>query len=118
MGLSVVYEGAGTGCAVLWDDADLDVGGGVFGGQGDWACDCDGCKQHCGESGELHGDDCWVCPSTALRVCLRGCLSVVLSWVSRLIIEGDEVVLLCDNHCFIASLHCCIVPHCIASLSG
>lgn len=50
----------GIGCAALWDGEYLDVGGGLFGGQGDWACDRDGCEQHCGESGELHGDDCWL----------------------------------------------------------
>ena len=40
-------------------DGYLDVGGRGFGGQGDWACDRDGCEQHCGDSGdsgELHGD--------------------------------------------------------------
>lgn len=47
----------GTGCAALRDNEYLDVGDGLFGRQGDWACDCDGCEQHCGESGELHGDD-------------------------------------------------------------
>ena len=47
----------GTGCATLRDNGYLDVGGGLFGRQGNWACDGDGCEQHCGESGELHGGD-------------------------------------------------------------
>ena len=47
----------GNSHAVLWDNGYLDVGSGVFGGQGDWACNRDGCEQHGGESGELHGDD-------------------------------------------------------------
>jgi len=79
----------GTGCAALRDNEYLDVGGGLFGRQGDWACDCDGCEQHCGESGELHGDDGlfvvglgWV-----WKVCLASSLGVVLSCVSRLIVE-------------------------------
>lgn len=46
-----------TGYAALRDNEYLDVGGGLFGGQGDWACNRDGCEQHGGESGELHGDD-------------------------------------------------------------
>ena len=51
----------GTGCATLRDNGYLDVGGGLFGRQGNWACDRDGCEQHCGESGELHGDDGDMC---------------------------------------------------------
>lgn len=38
----------------------LDVGGGlVVVGQADWACDCDGCEQHCGQGRELHVGGCW-----------------------------------------------------------
>lgn len=47
----------GAGCAALRDNEYLDVGGGIFGGQGDWACNRDGCEQDGSESGELHGDD-------------------------------------------------------------
>jgi hypothetical protein len=32
------------------------VGGGDFGRQGDWTCDCDGCEQNCGDGSELHGE--------------------------------------------------------------
>jgi hypothetical protein len=49
---SIVSHLEGIGCAALRDDVYLDVVG-----QSDRACDCDGCEQHCGESGELHGDD-------------------------------------------------------------
>jgi hypothetical protein len=52
---SIVSHLEGIRCAALGDDVYLDVVG-----QGDWACGCDGCEQQCGESGELHGDDCWL----------------------------------------------------------
>lgn len=38
--------------------SDFDVEGSHFLGQGDWASDCDGCEQHGGKGGELHGGSC------------------------------------------------------------
>ena len=55
-------------------DGYLDIGGGVFGGQGDGACDCEGCKKRGGESGELHG-----CGCLAFLACLVGSSSVMMS---------------------------------------
>lgn len=121
MGLSVVCEGVGTGCAKLRDDRYLDVGGGVFGRQGDWTCDCDGCEQHCGESGELHDGYRWFWMNEALRVRSVESSGVVLSWVSRMIVEGNGAVLLCEKHRVVVSLHRHIVTSlhcCIAGLSG
>lgn len=96
-------------------DGYLDVCGGVFGGQGDGACDCEGCEEDGGEGGELHGCGCFV------RI-----LDVVVSWVLGLIIvvgsgfgpfmsnaisivplrRGIVVSLRrCSQFCVVASLH-------------